>query len=325
MTNTTPLPRKSSQETEIDHLLAEEFHCDSVFAKRFAEACGLKFASFQVIHVTPEPSLGGDGYGDLLVTAEMDGRKTALLIEDKITAGAATRQAERYSEYAKRMRQGDYEIVTTVLVAPGAYRGERDSYDVSVSLEAVMEMLRSPDSCRLNWRRGIIERALRKNATTGVQVPDLAMRQLHADYQNWAGDWCNNKPLSLEFPELKAEYYDGDNWVDRIRHPAFPANVWLRHRLWTSNRDMAGMVDLVVSPTSEDEQERLNSAAPDWAIMTSYGKKGVKLSIRVPEMRQSTGFCENHAEQALLAMSRLISFFLGQGTEDSRTTPSWSA
>ena len=94
MTNTT---RKPSQEIEIDHLLAEEFHCDPAFSARFAEACGLQFDTFRVIHATPEPSLGGEGYGDLLVEADMDGQRAALLIEDKITASAATRQAERYA------------------------------------------------------------------------------------------------------------------------------------------------------------------------------------------------------------------------------------
>ena len=64
MTNATPMPRKSAKETEIDHLLAEEFHCDPVFSACFAAACGLEFDSFQVIDVVPEPSLEGDGYGD---------------------------------------------------------------------------------------------------------------------------------------------------------------------------------------------------------------------------------------------------------------------
>ena len=60
------------------------------------------------------------------------------------------------------MRRQGWDRVVTVLVAPGSYRGERDGYEASVDLEAVMEMLQSPDRRRLAWRRDIIERALRK-------------------------------------------------------------------------------------------------------------------------------------------------------------------
>ena len=73
------------------------------------------------------------------------------------------------------------------------------------------------------------------------------------------------------------------------------------------------MVDLIVSPASESERSRLERAAPDWAVMDAYGRggKGIKLSIRVPEMRQPTGFCETAAAEAFEAMERLTAFFLG--------------
>ena len=58
--------RKASQEVEIDQLLAEEFECDPGFAERFANACGLRFTTLEVESAVPEPSLGGDGYGDPL-------------------------------------------------------------------------------------------------------------------------------------------------------------------------------------------------------------------------------------------------------------------
>ena len=313
MTNTTRARRKSPQETEIDHLLAEEFHCDPVFSERFAAACGLEFDSLRVTDAVPEFSLEAGGYGDLLVKADMDGRRIALLIEDKITAGPAPRQAERYAEHAGQLRRQGWDRVVTVLVAPGSYRGERDGYEASVALEAVMEMLRSPDRRRLDWRRDIIGRALRKKASTGVQNPDAAMHQLHSAYLDWLGEGRSGQVLSLEFPELKADYYDGDSWIDKIRHPDFPDdNVWLRHRLWTSIGNAAGMVDLIVSPASESERARLERAAPDWAVMDSFSEgKGIKLSIRVPEMRQQTGFCETAAAEAFEAMERLTAFFLG--------------
>ena len=315
MTNTTP-KRKSPQEVEIDHLLAEEFSCDPGFSADFAATCGLQFDTFRIIHAVPEPSLGGEGYGDLLVEADMDRRSTALLIEDKITAAAATRQAERYQAHAERMRQDGCDSVTTVLVAPKSYRGEQARYDARVNLEDVAEMLRSPDERRLNYRRSIITRALEKKSRSGVQNPDLALHRLHSDYLNWIRDKCDETEAPYVFPQLKEAYYDGDSWIDKILYPGFPKNVWLRHRLWISVKGTTGLVDLVISRASVDERSRLESVVPDWAVMEPFSVtsnfpegKGVQLSIPVPAMRQSNGFCETIASKALAAIKQLTDFF----------------
>ena len=313
MPNTDPIPRKSSQEAEIDHLLAEEFCCDPLFSARFAATCGLRFETFRVLRAVPEPSLGGEGYGDLLVEAEMDGLRAALLIEDKITAGAPPRQAARYAAHAERLRLDGWHCVVTVLVAPKAYQGERDKYDASVDLEAVADMLDSPDPLRHDYRRKIIARALEKKATTGVQHPDPAVYRLHADYLNWIGDRCAAQARPYQYPKIKPAYYDDDSWVDNIRHPDFPDHVWLRHRLWTSHKDATGMVDLIFSPAPAGARERLEVSAPEGATVASYGNKGqgIRISLAVPEMRRSTGTFEAGAAEAFAALERLTGFFLG--------------
>ena len=314
MTNTTPTPQKSVQESEIDHLLAEEFHCDPDFLARFAAACGLEFENIEVINVIPEFVLEGDlnGYGDLLVEANMDGKRLALLIEDKITAGPAVRQAERYAKYAQLLLSRDWDCVVTVLVAPGSYRSERDGYQANIDLETVTKMLRSPDCRRLAWRRDIIERAIRKKASTGVQNVDDATHQLHSTYLKWAAEICAVGNIPYRFPRPRKSYDHKNSWIEGIRHPDFPDNVQLRHRLWTSTRERRGMVDLIVSPAPESERSRLKRAAPDWVIVKAYGsrRQGTKLSIQVPEMRQSTGFCEIAAAEAFGAIERLTAFFL---------------
>ena len=81
--------RKMAQEVEIDHLLAEEFACDPEFCVRFISACGIDAPGFRVESVIAEFSLGGEGFGDLLVTGQAEVGRVALLVEDKVTAGAA--------------------------------------------------------------------------------------------------------------------------------------------------------------------------------------------------------------------------------------------
>ena len=324
MTKMSNDERKASREVEIDRLLAEEFECDPDFADRFAEACGLRFKTLQVLSVVAEPPLGPDGYGDLLVKANMDGRSVVLLIEDKITASAAPRQAERYKAHAARLKEEGIECVMTVLVAPKSYRGERDSYNKSVNLEQVAEMLSSYDPRRLSYRRRIIERALEKKQTKGVQNPDLALRELHSEYLKRVKRRCAAQGHLYEFPLLKEAYARTESWVEKIQHPDFPDHVWLRHRLWTSFRgDAMGRVDLIVSPASEDELVRLEAAVPEGAIMERYSKgKGIQVSFPVLKMEQSTGFLEAAASDAFSAIERLTEWYFEYSEVETDTSTS---
>ncbi len=230
---------------------------------------------------------------------------------------APTRQVERYAAYADRLRQQGLDNVMIVLVAPGSYQGERDRLDAGISLEDAAEMHCSTDERRQEYRRQIIKRAIEKKAATGVRNPDAAMLRLHSGYLQRARERCSESDSPYTFPALQESCYDGHSWIDRIRHPDFPAHVWPRHRLWTSAKDTTGMVDLIISPASETERAGAGNAVPDRAVMTPYSVndqfpdgKGIRISIRVPEMRQSSGFCEASAARALAAMEQLTDCFL---------------
>ena len=247
----------------------------------------------------------------------MDGKRVALLIEDKITAGAGLRQAERYAAHADRMRRDGWDCVVTVLVAPSAYRGERDRFDAAVDLETVAEFLDSPDPVRRGYRRNVIVRALEKKATTGVRNPDIAMHRLRSQYLTWISERCRGEGLQFTFPPIKQDYYDGDSWVEPIRAPDFPEHVSLRHRLWTSVEDATGIVDLIVdAELPPGEVERLEALKPERARVGPYGKDrtsrppGIQVSVKVTEIRQSSGFCEASATEAFDAMTLLAGLFV---------------
>ena len=300
-------PRKSAQEVEIDHLLAEEFGCDPGFAARFAQACGLPCEGLRVRAATPEPSLGGEGYGDLLVEGEAAGRRVALLIEDKITAGPATRQAARYRAHAARMRAGGWDEVWCVLVASAAYRGEWARFDASLDLESLAGLLRNAEPLRLAHRRGIIGRALAKRASTGVRVPDLTVHRLKADYLEAAAAWCVAEGFDLSFPALRESCYDGDSWIEPIRHPALPDRVHLRHRLGSTMKRNNGLVDLIVSPADAADRAGMEATAREGARVAPFSKgRGIQASLPVPAMSQATGFDPAAAEAAFGAMRRLV-------------------
>ncbi len=302
--------RRSVQEVEIDHLLAEEFACDQAFAEAFLTSCGLSCPTFRVSEAIAEPSLGGSGFGDLFVLGAAANLKVAILVEDKISAAPAVRQAERYAAHAQTLRDQGFDLVWTVLVAPASYRGERDGFDADIDLETVVTLVNSADPVRQAYRRGIIERALEKRRLTGVQVPDVALHDLKAAYLRHAKVWCAENGIALELPALKDSYYDGDAWIDHVRCPMLPSPAYLRHRLWTSMQARLGSVDLIVSPASQVDAERFRELSPEGAIVDTFSKgKGIKISLAVPEMRQGNGFDQAISEAALESMKRLIDWY----------------
>ncbi len=181
---------------------------------------------------------------------------------------------------------------------------------MSIDLETVATLIRSPDPVRLSYRRGIIERALTKKATTGVRVPDVKLYELKSAYLRYAREWCDLEDFDLAFPALRKSYYDGDSWIEPIRSRSLPTNVRLRHRLWTSTKDVSGLVDLIVSPATAREQERLGQSHPAGARLAPFSKgKGIQISFPVPEMRQSGGFDPVTAMKAFQAMRMLVTWY----------------
>lgn len=299
--------RKSSQEVELDHLLAEEFACDPGFVRRFMQACKLGPENLVVRSVTAEPSLGGNGFGDILVDCEADGRSVALLVEDKITAAPATRQAQRYRAHADGLRAEGWNQVYCIVVAPGGWRGDRTGYDAHLALERLAEIIESPSPARLAWRRSILDRALRKYRATGVRVADAKVRDFKAAYLEVAQSWSSRNAVPFTFPALKEAYYDGDSWIDPILHPALPDPYRLRHRCWTSVRRTPGLVDLIVRGTDARRVAMLTACRPAGTVISSFsGGKGIVVSLPVTELRPGADFDCAGLEDALAAMALLV-------------------
>ena len=290
------IARKPAQEVEIDHLLAEEFACDPGFLRRFLGLVGIDCPlGARVAEVVPEPSLAGDGFGDLLVRVRLDGGAMVLLIENKITAAAGVRQAERYRAFARHLQDEQGNAVHTVLVAPAAYGGERDLYEGTTTLEAVADILRAERPARLDWRRAILTRAARKGRSSGVQVPDARLHAMKAEYLAQLPLLLGQRGVVATVPPLKEVYYNGDSRITPIRVAGWPNGVFFRHRWWTSVKSDEGQVDLIFAQADDDRRRVLNRAVrdgacgDDWRVARYSEGKGVQLCHAVPMMRQDTG------------------------------------
>lgn len=199
----------------------------------------------------------------------------------------------------------------TILVAPQAYIGERGAFDASIDLESVTAILSSPDPRRLEYRRGIINRALEKRRTTGVKIPDETLHLMKSEYLAFLAQWSAVEASTMTFPPLRRCYYDGDSWIEPIRDERLPPYVTLRHRLWTSVRARSGMIDLIAAPADESEQLRFFNAAPVGVSVTPFSNgKGVQVSLPLPEMRQAKGFDPTIAQEACRSMEALVQWYV---------------
>ncbi len=108
-------------ERDIDLLIMEEFLSDKEFAKIFLDSVGISetYEIESVIHSKTDADLGES---DIVFILNIDGRKFALHIEDKIDAIAMPRQHDRYDLRAQKdIAAGQYDDYSVVIVAPSKY------------------------------------------------------------------------------------------------------------------------------------------------------------------------------------------------------------
>lgn len=305
--------RKSAQEVEIDRLLAEEFECEPGFVADFIQHTAPDLAGLLVEKAIPEPKLSEGGFGDLLIEGRIGDAKVALLIEDKITAGPTFRQAERYKLHKDHLLRNGYSAVSTLLVAPRGYSGESADYEHFLALEDIIPLLRNDSPKRLRFRRDILKRAITKKNTSGVRLHDEGTRQLREAYTRQAEAISASHDIPLIFPPLRQKVYDGDSWIERIRHPMLPRDIELRHRLWTTLHNPKGRIDLIFRAPTTDDIENARSAPPVDAIVENFSKSGLQVSLIMDEIRPNSEVTTEFIESAVQKMAALVEWYMVGG------------
>ena len=128
-------------EHDMDMLILEEFACSNKFAKIFLNKVGIDNAI--VISTWQSKTDNELGESDMTVVFDCDGKKIALLIEDKIDAIAMPEQPSRYSLRGdKGIQDGDYDNYYVFIVAPRQYldiNEKAKEYPNRVSYEELKE------------------------------------------------------------------------------------------------------------------------------------------------------------------------------------------
>jgi hypothetical protein len=110
-------------ETDIDLLIAEECDCNLKFRVWLLARAGIDWSDGDRVYLLGRSIWNHHGENDLVIVhCSSQGRKIAVLIEDKISATPMELQAERYRVRGEKgINDGSWDSFITMLIAPSEY------------------------------------------------------------------------------------------------------------------------------------------------------------------------------------------------------------
>jgi hypothetical protein len=269
-------------ERDIDLLLLEELHVSAAFrswvvGQTFGpDVCCARFLG--AWHSVTHPSLGESDL--LLLFEDGGGTRTALLIENKITAPPQPDQAQRYRSRGEvGSRDGSWAKFRTCIVAPNAYlagTSEADQYEVRLSYESLQEwfLQGAASDGRSAYKARLVREAIEQNRRGYRGTPHEAVTQFWSDYWQLA---C------AEFPQLRMNrpgpIAEGSDWPE-FRSPELGSGRRLVHKL------AAGAVDLEIASAGERSQEiaALNGEILEAGMEVVRTGKSTSVRVLVPKV-----------------------------------------
>lgn len=110
------------QERDMDMMFLECLLTDDSFLHLFLREAEITGTSVEVLNVALSETDPEFGESDITVLLSVDGKKHALLIEDKINAPAMPEQCDRYSKRASKAKnKGKYDDYSVFIICPDAY------------------------------------------------------------------------------------------------------------------------------------------------------------------------------------------------------------
>lgn len=150
-------------ERDIDLLILEEFISNPEFASIFLKAVGISdnYTVETAIHSKIDAEFGES---DIVFVLNINGKRHALHIEDKIDAIAMQNQSGRYHDRAKKdIAQGEYDEYSVLIVAPEKYleaNKEAHKYAHNVKYEQLRDYFSTQADIRSKYKLALIERAI---------------------------------------------------------------------------------------------------------------------------------------------------------------------
>ncbi len=278
-------------ERDIDLLILEEFISDPEFAKIFLDAAGIneEYAVEAAIHSKTDAEFGES---DIVFILNINGKRHALHIEDKIDALAMPDQSGRYHNRAKKdIAEGEYYSYSVLIVAPEKYlevNTEAKKYPHRVKYEQLRDFFVSKNDIRSKYKLALIERAI-------------------TDQKNGYQYEANTK--MIEFCEKMNEY-------QKAEYPGLPLGsvAWWRYYPTVMNnvavvfKANKGFCDLQFGHTTKEELiSRVYEFMTERMNVVQAGKSA-SIRIAVTPIDYEEGFEENTSkvDEALNAICELV-------------------
>jgi hypothetical protein len=293
------------QERDVDLLMLEEFTASEAFWRWFISQTvpdlGRELTLIAAAHGVTDSS----GESDLeLRVAAAHGRRTCVLIENKVNVEMQPQQVERYKERGQNyLRAGSCEEFRTVLIAPTTYllrEPGTHGFDVILSYEAVVDWFTQANlGARAFYKMALLKTAISKVRDYKGDGPVTAFWEAYSEM-------AAHLIPDLRLPSKRGRP-SGSTWIT-FKMSAPKTGISLRHKL---NK---GFVDL--------EFAGLGKCMPEFqAAVLSFLEPGMSpekaeqssaIRILVPPLKITDDFSKQmpSAEVGQLAAQRLYRWFL---------------
>ena len=158
-------------ERDMDLLIMEEFVSDMDFANIFLGALNVN-GGYEIEEVIHSKIDAETGESDIVFILNMNNKRHAIHIEDKIDAIAMPEQCERYNKRAEKdIANGEYESYSVIIVAPEKYlikNEEAKKYTNKITYEEMREYFLSKNDLRSKYKLALINKAI-DNQKSGYQ------------------------------------------------------------------------------------------------------------------------------------------------------------
>jgi hypothetical protein len=196
-------------ERDIDLLLLEELRSSTKFRVWWLTQVGYeKSVQHELIDVRHSVSDASKGESDLILRIRgLDGRRCAVMIEDKVSANPQPQQARRYRERGDYGTPLEWDRYITVITAPRSYlntQPEARGYDAQISHEAIrswFECDSTLEPARAAYKMELLSRSISRRVSIYVPRKDSEVTTFRIGYQEIAAREFADLPLNLPPPE----------------------------------------------------------------------------------------------------------------------------
>ncbi|GJL85428.1 MAG: hypothetical protein DHS20C02_12030 [Micavibrio sp.] len=294
----------SITERDIDLLVLEELHVNQDFTSWFVRSCLPDARQIEFCGAWHSLVDSVHGESDLTLVVEIEGCKTAILIEDKIGAITMPEQSSRYRRRGdKGIADGRWKQFFTCMIAPQRYLdrlSEGEVYDAHISYEDIAEWLKSADNTALNSARGeyranFVTSAIDKQRRTGASPRDPMVELFLSRYQDH---------VRQEHPALPAAMINW-NWITFILPPIPGSNIGrsLHHKL------TQGLIELEFQCTPDQHSDLMRQYSKLRTGTRTFKKYSKYLGLReeVGRLDISNEFDDTKEDvEAALAAAEII-------------------